>query len=61
MKIIWGFYFSYQNKISKLKEEKDENWGYIFWLTKNIYPCFMENMIKIEGRRRRIKFNVIYE
>ncbi len=36
-------------------------WGFICWLTKYIYLRFMENKTKIESRRRRIKFNVIYE
>jgi hypothetical protein len=56
-----GIYFFSIKKKSKLKEKKDENWKFIFWLTKNTYLYFMENKIKIEGRRKRIKYNVIYE
>jgi hypothetical protein len=61
MKIIWGFIFSLSKEISRLKEENDENSKFIFWLTKNTYIYLMENKIKIEGKRKRIKFNVIYE
>jgi hypothetical protein len=35
-----GIFFFYQKEISKLKEEKDENWGFIFWLTKNYIFTF---------------------
>jgi hypothetical protein len=61
MKIIWGFIFSLSKEISRLMEENDENSKFIFWLTKNTYIYLMENKIKIEGKRKRIKFNVIYE
>ncbi len=40
MKIIWGFIFFCQKKKSMLKEEKYDNWGFVFWLIYNIYLCF---------------------
>jgi hypothetical protein len=48
MKIIWGFISFCQKEISRLKEEKNENWGFICWLTKNIYLHFM-------GKRQKLK------
>ncbi len=55
-----GIYFLSKINI-QVEGRKNENWGFICWLTKNIYLCFMENKTKIEGRKKRIKFNVIYE
>jgi hypothetical protein len=40
MKIIWGFIFFCQKKKSMLKEEKYDNWGFVFWLIYNIYLRF---------------------
>jgi len=51
-----------KSKGEKYIQEKDENnLGIYFWLTKNIHLCFMENKMKIEGLKKRIKFNVMYE
>jgi hypothetical protein len=37
MKIIWGLFFLCQKEISKLKEEKNDNWGFFFGYIKYIY------------------------
>jgi hypothetical protein len=55
-----GIFFLSKKK-SRLKEEKYENWRFVFWLTKINKSLFMENKIKIESRRKIVKFNVIYE